>query len=222
MTVTERLKQLPHHVPEWRVWLDNEQHYDWYARVFAALNPHSVLEIGTCLGYSLAAAALGLPGKDPPPQFTWVDDESYVPNSNELALENIWDVFRERFAEDTAQPPAEAFLRGVRSWDDVEGGFDVVHVDGDHSEEGCRKDLDLSLLVVEDCIIGHDYHLEPGVKAAVTKFCSRYKFDHIVLDDFKHGLFVIPVRSPEPGATPARVFWTLAGADVGTVRRVHA
>jgi hypothetical protein len=212
MTVIDRLKALPHQHPDFSVWLENEDHYSFYYKIFQALNPDSVLELGTCLGFSLAAAAMALPAKDL--HLSWVDDESYLPGSNELAWENIWGVFKGRFEGESpfhplrywTSPPPAGRVRGL---------YQLVHVDGDHSYDGCLKDLEYAEAVRPQIILGHDYHLEEGVRRAVSGFCAKHSYAHFVLDRFKHGLFCVDRTARAPDT-----LWRLAAADVGGVRVV--
>lgn len=54
--------------------------------------------------------------------------------------------------------------------------FDLIYIDGDHSYEGVKLDLSLSLLKIKKggMICGHDYtnDMFPGVVAAVNEFCE--------------------------------------------------
>jgi hypothetical protein len=63
--------------------------------------------------------------------------------------------------------------------------FDCVYIDGDHSYDGVKADLEISLRVLRDggFIMGHDYLINPektqnyynfGVKRAVDEFCLTY------------------------------------------------
>lgn len=64
-----------------------------------------------------------------------------------------------------------------------DGAFDVIYIDGDHSYEGVKRDLELSLPKLKrgGFLCGHDYemnmvraknHYDFGVKRAVDEFCS--------------------------------------------------
>ena len=64
--------------------------------------------------------------------------------------------------------------------------FDCIYIDGDHSYEGVKADLEMSLRVVRDggFIMGHDYLINPektqnyyefGIKRAVDEFCLTYR-----------------------------------------------
>jgi predicted O-methyltransferase YrrM len=52
------------------------------------------------------------------------------------------------------------------------GPFDFIHIDGDHSVEGCRHDLDLALSACRPggTILVDDYNYIAGVTAAADKF----------------------------------------------------
>ena len=65
--------------------------------------------------------------------------------------------------------------------------MDLVYIDGDHSYEGVRRDLELALQWVSSrgWICGHDYGMNPaktrarydfGVRRAVEDFCTHYGF----------------------------------------------
>ncbi len=63
--------------------------------------------------------------------------------------------------------------------------FDMIYIDADHTYEGCKKDLEVSLHKVKPggWIMGHDYELNMnkaktkwdfGVKKAVDEFCHNH------------------------------------------------
>lgn len=67
----------------------------------------------------------------------------------------------------------------------VDNIIDLVYVDGDHSYDGCKKDLIEAFRVVKNggWIVGHDYGINPnrsnhqgspGVTKAVDEFCSTF------------------------------------------------
>jgi hypothetical protein len=205
VNILELLKSLPHHASPGTDWLCSEHQYPWYARVFQTLSPKSILEIGTFLGYSLATAAVALPELD---RVEWVDNEAYLEGSNRLAAENIR-VARER-----------AGYRPLISWScreipldaaERQSYMELVHIDGDHRKDCVLRDLQYAFQVGTSCIIGHDYKLEGGVREAVVETCNRLDILHYVLDDFTHGLFVIPL------VDHASVLMKLARARVGRI-----
>jgi hypothetical protein len=63
--------------------------------------------------------------------------------------------------------------------------YDIIYIDGDHSYEGVKNDLELSFKKIKNggYIMGHDYEMnnektqfkyEFGVKRAVTEFCCNF------------------------------------------------
>ena len=61
--------------------------------------------------------------------------------------------------------------------------FDMIYLDGDHTYQGVKKDLEVAYAKVRSCgwIMGHDYEMNPakttsvyefGVKQAVDEFCK--------------------------------------------------
>jgi hypothetical protein len=71
----------------------------------------------------------------------------------------------------------------LNSLDD--GYLDAVYIDADHSYEGVKCDLDLSLKKVKSggIIMGHDYthNMFPGVVKAVDEFCKNYDLEINIL-----------------------------------------
>jgi hypothetical protein len=64
--------------------------------------------------------------------------------------------------------------------------FDAIYIDGDHSYEGCKRDLETAFRKIKKggYIMGHDYEMNMkkatreyffGVKQAVDEFCQVYK-----------------------------------------------
>lgn len=65
-----------------------------------------------------------------------------------------------------------------------DGFFDLIYIDGDHSYEGCMRDLNIAMHKVKKngWITGHDYEMNMnkahirynfGVKQAVDEFCLK-------------------------------------------------
>lgn len=73
--------------------------------------------------------------------------------------------------------------------------FDAIYIDGDHSYEGVKRDLYISLKKLKKggWLLGHDYgvnlakcihNYDFGVKRAVTEFCKEfcYHISHVAID----------------------------------------
>jgi len=69
------------------------------------------------------------------------------------------------------------------------GPFDFIHVDGDHSVEGCRHDLELALGACSPggTILVDDYNYIKGVTVAADDFCRNWKY-RIAETQTKHSL----------------------------------
>jgi hypothetical protein len=63
--------------------------------------------------------------------------------------------------------------------------FDMIYIDGDHSYEGCKRDLEAAYKKIKNggWIMGHDYEMNMkkaktvwsfGVRKAVDEFCNAY------------------------------------------------
>jgi Methyltransferase domain len=78
-----------------------------------------------------------------------------------------------------------------------DGSVDVVYLDGDHTYEGCRADLDVAWRKLRrgGWLMGHDYMRNPdrnpyeytfGVRRAVEEFCRLYgvRVSHVGLDGY--------------------------------------
>jgi hypothetical protein len=74
------------------------------------------------------------------------------------------------------------YLHKGRSFDILEGFndlyFDLIYIDGDHSYEGVKKDLEIGFrkTKINGFICGHDYttSMFPDVVRAVDEFCEKY------------------------------------------------
>jgi hypothetical protein len=185
------MQGLPHKSPVYgsTAWLADPQHYPVYARVWKALNPASIFEIGAFLGYSLAAAAAAVPTLQ---RVEWLDNESGHANSNNLALGNLLHARKQAFPGTNLAVRAWKLAKDARPTLPV----DVVHIDGDHHYHPVTNDLEYALGLNPEYIIGHDYELDgAGVKQAVNDFCVAKK--RFALRVFlTNGLFVIPLREP--------------------------
>lgn len=88
--------------------------------------------------------------------------------------------------------------------------FDMIYVDGDHSLEGCTKDLELAIKKVKPggWICGHDYDMNElkaknvycfGVRQAVDTFCIRYGLQVVALG--LDGCVSFAIKVPDAAAS---------------------
>lgn len=139
------------------------QIYDQKYTIASLLKPRSILEIGVRAGYSAAAFLAASPGA------------SYLGIDNDSSSSGGWP---------GATPKAQAMLAKhfpgqcrVRVQDtqyltQIDGLYDLVHVDGDHSQAGCLHDLRLAAKVGRWVLVDDQDH-EPSVAAATLQFIEE-------------------------------------------------
>lgn len=162
---------------------DPDEKYPWYWAVAKQVKPLLICEIGLYMGYSAMAMAKGAiaggveqkPGHNV--TVNGFDNEQYVKGSVEWC--------RAGFMEEGIA--CNFAVLDTQSVDNLqEQGISMInlfHVDGDHSEESCRHDLELAersmvprpgrkaYILVDDCA------WTLGVRNAVTDFASKYKYN---------------------------------------------
>ncbi len=181
MDIREILASLPHHVPSeldrWNTagWIASPDCYPVYSRIFARFNPRSVFEIGTQLGYCLVTA---LHSASRLRDVAWLDNETDLPGSNQLATENI----QYYLAQNRRR---QVTLRYWTDRADVQGiDPDLVHVDDGHSYPEVLADLEWTLTHFRPrAIICHDVDNPgtPGVLLAINQVIDRYRlvYEHV-------------------------------------------
>ncbi len=131
----------------------------------SAARSESVLEIGTWKGRSTAALAAGCPGR-----VVTVDrfgGPLYETSTYRDAGALETDVFAEATANLSGFDNVEILRMSSReAAATLAGEFDMVFIDGDHSEEAVREDLALWTPFASKLLCGHDRHL-PSVAAAL-------------------------------------------------------
>ena len=181
MDIIELLDCLPHN--DWRgqpqmTAPDCYPAYVWAAR---EIKPYSILEIGAFQGFGLLSFFYGYPIAG---RLAWVDNESYRPDTNREAEENI------RWAVDKLGLPLPT-LEADRSRGELDyspGSFGLIHVDGDHSYTGCYDDLQWALdmrprvVLVDDFL--YDFHA-PEVQRAVFDVARQRNLQFTVWPSFR-------------------------------------
>ena len=142
-----------------------EEYYPRYVAWSAFLKPRAILEIGVRFGYT--ALAMLAPLSELARTYVGIDDESYVADCLEVATTLI----------QAHSPWARAFFHRSDTADglgDLEGLFELVHVDGDHSREGALRDLRsaFSRLAEQGAVILDDWN-DPNVRGACDDFLAE-------------------------------------------------
>ena len=164
--------------------------YPYYVRAAELIKPQRILEIGSLLGFGLISFSVGFLGCQ---EIVSVDNESYVPHSRRFCLENFEAAWRqmalteEQLAKKT-QPEisfhahySELMRRNRRA----EDGFDLIHVDGDHSYEGAIADMLFSWSLKPRFMLVDDYYSIDSVRVAVDSWARYYNVPFKVWDSFR-------------------------------------
>jgi predicted O-methyltransferase YrrM/SAM-dependent methyltransferase len=193
-----------------REWFRSPSYYPYYAALAAATAPSRVLEVGTRLGYSLAAMLVGFPRMD---RIVSVDDESDPAASQRLAEANLRAL---GYAGESDFLVADG-LQALDALGPYER-FDLVHLDAhatrEQAEEGILKAWGLvapgGLLLVDDVVY------TPSVGSAFRHAVASVRDSgvHIVLDTLR-GLGLIWRRCQRPSSVPPGCpTCVLCGSDV--------
>lgn len=152
------------------------------ARLIADHQIDSVTEIGSFMGLSAVWFAQRVR------QVHCVDrwhEESNVPNENNLVgTLNRWELPRDffhLFRENILRSGLWHKILPIRGNSHTVAGevpdADLVYIDGDHSYEGCKKDIEVYLPKTRKIVCGDDYSVREGfgVIEAVTELFPQHK-----------------------------------------------
>jgi hypothetical protein len=198
-TVHAVMRSLPHRIGEGTDWFEAPNGYPWHAQVLHLLQPKKYVEFGTHVGYSLIAALHGALSIE---QVAWADNETYVPHSNQLALENLNAYLFEsgrtvainycNGVEDLiAAEPESVFLAPYRD-------ADVLFVDGDHGYEGALRDMRLAKCLGARIVLVDDATEDccPGVIEAIRCFAQEEECTFGIVHTFR-GLAIFDLSIPK-------------------------
>jgi len=170
-------------------WCQSAEYYDVYRAVGRALQPSTILEIGTRVGHSLISLAIDNPRLR---SIAWIDNESYVAGSNAKAAANIAASLR-KFRPDWNLP--KMMWSASHELAPVYGLFELCHIDGDHSYEGKIRDLDFCAGLSPNWLLVDDYAYHEPVHKAVTDWCLDRGQRLFSIPTFR-GLAFIPLYGP--------------------------
>ena len=178
--------------------VDTHDTYTWYRAIGIAKEPKCILELGVRYGYSLLALGIGacachsnknLFGASL--EIVGIDAETDGIQSNRVAREYLRTVFPEADVwipdYNTCNPGSVNAILGTGL---NKFPFDIVHVDGDHSETGIQNELVIAEQQIEnDGWILIDDIDTPHIKAAADEFCSKLGITPLLIPTF-HGLYL--------------------------------
>ena len=134
---------------------------------------NNVVEIGSYKGRNTIALALGCPGPVIAVDHWEGDDDGNGTLKNLMSLENTYEVFIKNVADFRnvnimRMPSLEAAQQMNGST------VDMVFIDGEHTYEACKADIEAWLPNTKKLICGHDYSEKwPGVMKAVDEIIGK-------------------------------------------------
>jgi predicted O-methyltransferase YrrM len=153
-------------------WPPRANYYEHYALWSALTKPRRYLEIGVLRGWSTMAVLLGWPAIE---EVALIDNEMYGVSIYE-AKESICQFRRDQRM--MGRFGIQIHVGDSKKLPDVpfDGNFDLIHVDGEHSERAVRRDLELVLPRMTDrgLIIVDDQSGIPHVKAGTDTFLKDH------------------------------------------------
>jgi len=162
------------------------------AAIAQSIQPSRIFEIGIRAGYSAAAFLYA----NPSATYVGMDMNQSIRGlapwgGRKNFMRHAEDVLKIRYPEATVETfEMNSLSSEARELVESMEPFDLVHVDGDHSESGCLSDLYLARDVVKPggFILADDFKEDPpwnkaqvGVTAAVKTFCSDTGWSYIFL-----------------------------------------
>jgi len=149
-------------------WPPRENYYEHYMTWSALVRPRSFLEIGVMYGWSAMAVLAGFAGIK---RMVLIDSELYKIPVEEARRRVV------AFCIDQGIPvldiTAMKFDTNTLTELPLAGMFDLVHVDGEHSEWAAYHDLCLVAPFASHCIIVDDLKL-PGIKDGADRFLREH------------------------------------------------
>lgn len=183
ITETDVLAGIVHDLDRDAGWL-KEGTYLWYRAIGRYLRPRSIVEIGTRFGYSLVAMIRGSGFVDRVKSYDWEYDHAG-------SIAYVEAMLHERYPK-IAIDSVCVDTRTISTLG--ASSYDVGHVDGDHSEEGCYNDCGLAfgalaiggVLIVDDVGGAGD----PRARAGAQRFFRERALTPEFLDCYR-GLYLV-------------------------------
>jgi predicted O-methyltransferase YrrM len=147
-----------------------QRFHDYYRQKYliaALFAPASIAEIGVRWGYSAWSFLRACPRA----AYDGFDLQQGTHGGAKGA--DTFDWCLQLLARDYPDASVAFHRADTQALDTLGGPYDLIHVDGDHTERGCRHDLDLAwnAAAAGGLILVDDYDYIPGVHAAVDAFC---------------------------------------------------
>ena len=149
-----------------------ELHLPFLREILDKVKPKKILEFGFNAGHSstifLTLTDAEVISADPGNAWVWV-------GSNEVK-----EMFGKRFKFfNTSSQDSELYQHLLS----IQYQPDLVFVDGDHSYEGCYRDLELSFKFSSEYILVDNLEDTDNVGNAVNKFCEDYPYEKVLVEE---------------------------------------
>lgn len=147
--------------------------YDYKYRIVSMIQPKSIVEIGVRFGYSAAAML----SASPEASYCGIDADNQSHGGVKGAHLKAFDMFL-RFFRDNGS--IEIKNADTNTINEIPHG-ELIHIDGDHSYNGCAHDLRLAYNVQPKWILVDDYNHISDVRDAVINFIDKFSLSSIIL-----------------------------------------
>lgn len=157
--------------------------YETKHALAALLKPYNILEIGVRAGYS----AFSFLTVCPYARYLGVDNNSNTHGGFCGSIEHAR-LILQPFDVTILELPSGELAKHFEGYE-LPPAFDLVHVDGDHSMDGCYADLLLALQCHPRAILVDDYAAIPEVKKACDQFFgdNSEQFHQLKITDGHNG-----------------------------------
>lgn len=165
------------------------------------LRPASILEFGVRAGYSAFAFLSACPQA----RYVGIDNNSDTHGGFSGAIEHAKSIltgFDVTILEQSSSDYLQSILAGGDNHLPEQSGrwpeFELVHVDGDHSMQGCLEDLHAAVHFRPRAILVDDYFGIPEVHEACDRFATEQftKFTQLNIQDGHNGATLFIPISP--------------------------
>ena len=119
-------------------------------------------------------------------EIEWVDNESYIPDSNKMSLGNI-----QFYLKNYANHRSELNIHYSNSKDGLINAisqgksFDLIHIDGDHSYAGKLNDMNIALKLRPKYLLLDDFIYLESVRKAVEDWARTNFLDFFLIETYR-------------------------------------
>lgn len=155
--------------------------YEALREVVTSLDPAFICEIGVRAGYS----AFAMLSAAPEAYYVGIDADAGTHGHIRGGLLHAQAILKR-------YPNAALWIVDSQELDSLPPGIDLLHIDGDHSYEGCLSDLSLGWRSGVGHMLVDDVDYIPDVRRAVDDWLAEYpEAESVDIHDGHHGMTLI-------------------------------